>query len=123
MHLFRYVSSREVSRLHLDRSTSHPIHSLRFSFLHSQLRLQRFHSGATADSETVATLQNVSTAVMDMYNGGPEVSIRAIKKDSMKFVLSNTDLRYECPRGKRWNNATSGLCPTSALTGVYVHAP
>ncbi|KAI7816993.1 DNA-directed RNA polymerase [Gamsiella multidivaricata] len=29
---------------------------------------------------------------MDIYNGGPEVSIRSLKKDSMKFVLSNTDL-------------------------------
>lgn len=32
---------------------------------------------------------------MDIYNsGGPEVSIRSLKKDSMKFVLTNTDLRY-----------------------------
>jgi hypothetical protein len=31
---------------------------------------------------------------MDIYNGGPEISIRSLKKDSMKFVLSNTDLRY-----------------------------
>ncbi|KAF9925731.1 45 kDa subunit of RNA polymerase II [Linnemannia zychae] len=30
---------------------------------------------------------------MDIYNnGGPEVSIRSLKKDSMKFVLTNTDL-------------------------------
>ncbi|KAG0017719.1 45 kDa subunit of RNA polymerase II [Podila clonocystis] len=30
---------------------------------------------------------------MDIYNnGGPEVQIRTLKKDSMKFVLSNTDL-------------------------------
>ncbi|KAF8951353.1 45 kDa subunit of RNA polymerase II [Podila verticillata] len=30
---------------------------------------------------------------MDIYNnGGPEVQIRSLKKDSMKFVLSNTDL-------------------------------
>ena len=32
---------------------------------------------------------------MDIYNsGGPEVSIRSLKKDSMKFVLTNTDLRH-----------------------------
>jgi len=49
-----------------------------------------------ANQETLLLSQRPldKDSTMDMYNnGGPEVSIRSLKKDSMKFVLTNTDLR------------------------------